>query len=98
MTVPPTPGRRHGIPAVMVSMHGYRRPWLGPDLLACVTLLVIAVSEQLATSRLAGMPPITGLYTLVAGTVGFAILGIGRDHAFPTVDAAVTALHSDSGA
>jgi MFS superfamily sulfate permease-like transporter len=40
-----------------------------------VTLLVIAVPEQLATSRLAGMPPITGFYAFVAGTVLFALLG-----------------------
>ena len=40
-----------------------------------MTLLVIAVPEQLATSRLAGMPPITGFYAFVAGTVLFAMLG-----------------------
>ena len=44
-------------------------------MLAAVTLLVIAVPEQLATSRLAGMPPITGFYAFVAGTVLFALLG-----------------------
>jgi high affinity sulfate transporter 1 len=42
---------------------------------AALMLLVIAVPEQLATSRLAGMPPITGLYAFVAGTVGIALLG-----------------------
>jgi len=36
---------------------------------------VIAVPEQLATSRLAGMPPITGFYAFIAGTVVFALLG-----------------------
>ncbi len=45
------------------------------DVLAALTLLVIAVPEQLATSRLAGMPPITGFYAFVAGTVLFALLG-----------------------
>ena len=57
------------------SLHGYRREWASADALAAVTLLVIAVPEQLATSRLAGMPPITGLYAFVAGTVLFAFLG-----------------------
>ena len=38
-------------------------------------LLAIAVPEQLATSRLAGMPPITGFYAFIAGTLGFALLG-----------------------
>jgi SulP family sulfate permease len=31
------------------------------DLVAALTLLTIAVPERLATSRLTGMPPITGL-------------------------------------
>ena len=31
--------------------------------------------EQLATSRLAGMPPITGLYAFIAGSLVFALLG-----------------------
>jgi sulfate permease, SulP family len=53
----------------------YRRSWLTADVLAAVTLLVIAVPEQLATSRLANMPPITGFYAFVAGTVLFAIVG-----------------------
>jgi sulfate permease, SulP family len=54
---------------------GYQKAWLGADALAAVALLVIAVPEQLATSRLAQMPPITGLYTFVAGSVLFALLG-----------------------
>lgn len=56
-------------------LRGYRRTWLTADALAAVTLLVIAVPEQLATSRLAQMPPITGLYAFIAGSVLFAVLG-----------------------
>ena len=41
-------------------------------------LLVIAIPEQLATSRLAGMPPITGFYAFAAGTLMFALLGTNR--------------------
>jgi len=62
-------------PVVARSLRGYRRSWLGTDVLAAVTLLAIAVPEQLATSRLAGMPPVTGFYAFVAGTVLFALLG-----------------------
>ncbi len=74
-TVTPPAGRGHRMPALLTSLHGYQRGWLGPDLLAGLTLLAIAVPEQLATSRLAGMPPITGLYAFIAGTVAFAFLG-----------------------
>lgn len=62
-------------PGIFSSLHGYRRSWAGPDAVAAATLLVIAVPEQLATSRLAGMPPITGFYAFVAGSLMFALLG-----------------------
>ena len=57
------------------TLRNYGRASFGPDLVAAATLLVIAVPEQLATSRLAGMPPITGLYAFIAGSVVFALLG-----------------------
>ncbi len=60
---------------VFPSLQGYSRSWLGPDMIGALTLLVIAVPEQLATSRLAGMPPITGWYAFIAGTAMFALLG-----------------------
>ena len=63
------------LPPLFSSLHGYRRAWARADLLAALTLLVIAVPEQLATSRLAGMPPISGFYAFAAGTALFALLG-----------------------
>jgi len=60
---------------IAASFKGYRREWFKPDLTAAVTLLVIAVPGQLATSRLAGMPPITGFYAFIAGSVVFTLLG-----------------------
>jgi high affinity sulfate transporter 1 len=59
----------------LTSLRGYQRGWASADAVAGITLLVIAVPEQLATSRLAGMPPITGFYAFVAGTALFALLG-----------------------
>ena len=59
-------------------VHGYRREWMAPDALAALTLLAIAVPEQLATSRLAVMPPVTGMYAFVAGGICFALLGSNR--------------------
>lgn len=60
---------------VLTSLAHYRRAWLPTDVLAGLTLLAIAVPEQLATSRLAGMPPVTGYYAFAAGTVMFAVFG-----------------------
>lgn len=61
--------------ALFSSLIGYQKSSAVPDLIAAITLLVIAVPEQLATSRLAGMPPITGFYAFIAGSVLFALLG-----------------------
>lgn len=63
---------------LLSSLWGYRRSWLPGDLLAAVSLLVIAVPEQLATARLAGMPPVDGFYAFAAGTVLFAVFGSSR--------------------
>jgi sulfate permease, SulP family len=86
-------------PRAFASLHGYRREWATADLVAGLTLLVIAVPEQLATSRLAGMPPITGFYAFVAGSVLFALLGtnpqisVGADSTIaPLFAAGVSAL------
>jgi high affinity sulfate transporter 1 len=62
-------------PPVLTSLHGYQRSWASADLVAGLTLLAIALPEQLATSRLAGMPPVAGFYAFIAGTVLFALLG-----------------------
>ncbi len=84
---------------VFTSLHGYRRAWASADLVAGLTLLSIAIPEQLATSRLAGMPPITGFYAFIAGTVLFALIGsnpqmsVGADSTIaPLFAAGVTGL------
>lgn len=90
-------------PFIAASFKGYRRAWLGPDLIAAVTLLVIAVPEQLATSRLAGMPPITGLYAFIAGGLVFALLGsnprisVGADSTIAPLFAAGVGLFASVG-
>ncbi len=73
---PASAARRVRLSNVLLSsLRGYQRSWALPDAIAALTLIVIAVPEQLATSRLAGMPPITGFYAFVAGSVLFALLG-----------------------
>jgi hypothetical protein len=50
------------------SLRGYRIGWLPRDLVAGLMLLAIAMPGQLATARLAGMPPQTGIYAFIAGS------------------------------
>jgi len=78
MTELPRPGGRLRIRLpvpLFSSLDGYRAAWARADVLAALTLLAIAVPEQLATARLAGMPPVSGLFAFVAGSVLFAVLG-----------------------
>jgi SulP family sulfate permease len=51
---------------------------LPQNALAGLLLAAIAVPEQLATARLAGLPPETGLFAFIAGTIGFAVFGTNR--------------------
>jgi SulP family sulfate permease len=84
---------------VVPSLRGYRISWLGPDVLAGLTLVAIAVPEQMATARLANMPAVTGLYAFVAGSVVFALIGrskqmsVGADSTIaPIIAAGVAAV------
>src|SRR5271163_468303 len=60
------------------SLQGYRLEWLPRDLVAGLMLAAIAIPGQIATARLAGMPPETGLYAFAAGSLAFAAFGANR--------------------
>ncbi len=64
---------------VLETLRGYQRSWLVPDLVAGLTLVAIAIPEQMATARLAGVPAVTGLYAFIAGSMTFAVLGSHRN-------------------
>jgi MFS superfamily sulfate permease-like transporter len=66
------------LPWLFASLHGYRIGWLPRDLIAGLMLAAIAIPGQLATARLAGMPPETGLYAFAAGSLAFAAFGANR--------------------
>ena len=63
---------------LFASLRGYRFQWLPRDFVAGLMLAAIAIPGQLATARLAGMPPETGLYAFAAGALAFAALGANR--------------------
>jgi len=70
---------RHVRPSLVPpTLRHYRRSWVGPDLVAGLTLAAIAVPEQMATARLANLPAVVGLYAFLAGSVAFALLGSNR--------------------
>ena len=65
-------------PWLFTSLRGYQIGWLPRDFVAGLMLAAIAIPGQLATARLAGMPPETGLYAFVAGSLAFATFGANR--------------------
>jgi high affinity sulfate transporter 1 len=69
---PPTwmPGAR--------ALASYRRSWLRHDLVAGLVLSTLLVPQGMAYAQLAGLPPITGLYTTVICLVGYAVFGPSR--------------------
>jgi sulfate permease, SulP family len=65
-------------PILFASLRGYRLAALPGDAIAGLTLAAIAIPEQLATSKLAGMPPMAGLLAFAAGSIAFAAFGANR--------------------
>jgi SulP family sulfate permease len=60
------------------TLRGYRRRWLGRDLVAGLTFGAVTMPGQLATAHLAGMPPITGLYGFAVATFIAAAISTNR--------------------
>jgi high affinity sulfate transporter 1 len=67
-------GLERWVPGVRV-LRTYENPWLRKDLLAGVVLAAILVPQGMAYAELAGLPPVTGLYTTVACLLGYAVFG-----------------------
>ena len=65
------------VPGIRV-VRSYQRGWLRFDLIAGVVLAAILVPQGMAYAELAGLPPVTGLYTTIACLVGYAIFGPSR--------------------
>src|SRR5918998_1046813 len=60
------------------AFRGYQRSWLVKDLVAGVVLTTLLVPQGMAYAELAGLPPITGLYTTITCLLGYAVLGPSR--------------------
>ncbi len=56
----------------------YQRGWLAKDLVAGLVLSALLVPQGMAYAELAGLPPVTGLYTSILCLLGYAIFGPSR--------------------
>src|SRR3954463_9158805 len=83
------------------TVREYQPAWLRSDLVAGIVLACILVPQGMAYAELAGLPPVTGLYTTIACLVAYAIFGpsrvlvLGPDSSVsPLIFAAITPLLS----
>src|ERR1700683_4369721 len=85
------------VPGLQV-ISSYRRQWLLKDVIAGVVLTTLLVPQGMAYAELAGLPPITGLYTSILCLLGYAAFGpsrilvLGPDSSLGPVVAAVAKL------
>ena len=84
----PSPTRhRHLLTAILPI----RRDRILPDVLAGLTLAAVAAPECMGYATIAGMPVVTGLYTLLLPVLAFALLGSSR-HLVVAADSATAAI------
>jgi high affinity sulfate transporter 1 len=60
------------------AVRSYQRKWLVKDVVAGVVLTTLLVPQGMAYAELAGLPPITGLYTSILCLLGYAVFGPSR--------------------
>jgi high affinity sulfate transporter 1 len=65
------------VPGLRV-VSSYQRKWLAKDIMAGVVLTTLLVPQGMAYAELAGLPPITGLYTSIMCLLGYAVFGPSR--------------------
>jgi sulfate permease, SulP family len=89
---------------ILRSLASYRAAFLTRDLAAGLTLVAVAIPEQMATARLGGFSPETGFFAFVAGSLAFALFGdnrvlsCGADSTITPIFAGSLALVAASGA
>jgi high affinity sulfate transporter 1 len=61
-----------------LGLSSFRREWLVKDVVAGIVLTTLLVPQGMAYAELAGLPPITGLYTSILCLLGYAAFGPSR--------------------
>ena len=76
---------------LLEGIEPYNRSWLSKDIVAGVTLAALAIPEVMGYTKIAGMPVITGLYTILIPIIAFAIFGSSK-HLVVGADSATAAI------
>ena len=73
----PPGGLKDFVPG-LAMVGSYDRSWLGKDVVAGLVLSALLVPQGMAYAELAGLPPVTGLYTSILCLLGYAVFGPSR--------------------
>ena len=71
------PRWRAYVPGLAV-VRSYQRKWLTKDIVAGLVLSALLVPQGMAYADLAGLPPVTGLYTSILCLLAYAVFGPSR--------------------
>jgi sulfate permease, SulP family len=66
------------LPPGLAMLRRYRRGWLRSDVLAGITVAAYLVPQVMAYAEVAGLPPVAGLWAIVAPLTLYAVLGSSR--------------------
>ncbi len=77
--------------SILDGIRPYRREWLSKDIVAGITLAALAIPETMGYTKIAGMPVITGLYTILIPIAAFALFGSSK-HLVVGADSATAAI------
>ncbi|MEV8512100.1 sulfate permease [Dactylosporangium sp. NPDC051484] len=74
------PAGRRGVTLLpgVAAIRGYHRSWWRGDVLAGVTVAAYLVPQVMAYATVAGLPPVTGLWAMIAPLAVYALLGTSR--------------------
>ncbi|HET6501929.1 MAG TPA: sulfate permease [Amycolatopsis sp.] len=62
----------------VVVLRGYQRAWLRGDLLAGIGVAAYLIPQVMAYAKIAGLPPVTGLWAAVGPLAVYAVFGSSR--------------------
>jgi high affinity sulfate transporter 1 len=65
------------VPGIQLA-RTYQRRWLHRDVIAGLVLTVLLIPQGMAYASLAGLPPVTGIYTTVLALLAYAAFGSSR--------------------
>lgn len=75
---------------LLPSLRGYRRSWIGPDIVAGLSAGAVVVPQAMAYATIANMPVQVGLYTCIVPMLVYALLGGSRAMSVSTTSTIAT--------